>query len=126
MRILLSNYRPPNLAGRTRVCIDFVLAGVHGSRTHPGRVHRPATVLKTERPTGTFPLPALGSRNQDLETRGSGPEWRLVREGFANVVIRGNGGGDAVADGARHLSSGGLAHVAGREEALLFSCHPVI
>ena len=33
------------------------LAGVHGSRTHPGRDHRPATVLKTAKPTGTLPLP---------------------------------------------------------------------
>ena len=33
------------------------LAGVHGSRTHPGRVHRPATILKTAEATGPLPLP---------------------------------------------------------------------
>ncbi len=37
----------------------YILAGVHGSRTHPGRGCRPATVLKTAEPTGTLPLPSI-------------------------------------------------------------------
>jgi hypothetical protein len=43
-----------------------MLAGVHGSRTHPGRVHRPTSVLKTERPTGAHPLPRLTAASQAL------------------------------------------------------------
>jgi hypothetical protein len=50
-------------------CQDFVLAGVHGSRTHPGRDHRPASVLKfgAGPPTASHyvnvgPIPYLKSR----------------------------------------------------------------
>jgi hypothetical protein len=45
------------------------LAGVHGSRTHPGRVNRPAPVLKTEEPTGTLPLPLDSVKGQGLPVK---------------------------------------------------------
>jgi hypothetical protein len=55
-----------NLAICALIAEILYLAGVHGSRTHPGRSYRPASVLKTERPTGTHPLPRLTAVSQAL------------------------------------------------------------
>src|SRR6266540_4270769 len=51
---------------------------------------------------------------------------RFVVELAGDVVVGGDGGGDAVADGARYLASGVLADVAGGEEPGLRRRHPVV
>jgi len=58
----------PGLAVPRAIVRFKILAGVHGSRTHPGRDHRPASVLKfgPGRPTASHqidfaPIPYLKS-----------------------------------------------------------------
>src|ERR1035437_6128804 len=68
------------------------LAGAHGSRTHPAASGATATVLKTEEPTGTQPLPGgMVAPREARNTRTFGCAGGLL---FRGLGAQGGDSGD--------------------------------